>query len=175
MGQPTLRSERLTLVPLADEHRQLEVELDADPAVMRYLGGRALTRAEAEAAHERRLAAAGEGFGYWAGFAGDEFVGWWLLRPPHGPDQPPVEGEADLGFRLRRSRWRRGYAAEGARELIRYGFTELGLDRVFAQTAAANAASRATATAAGMSFVREFASGGDGQTEVEYEIRRLGR
>ncbi|WP_410670229.1 GNAT family N-acetyltransferase [Amycolatopsis sp. cmx-4-68] len=178
MGPPTLRTERLQLVPLADEHLELEIELDADPEVMRYLTGRAMTRAETEAAHRRRLAAARDGFGFWAGFAEDGFVGWWLLLPPHGPDQPPVAGEADLGFRLLRSRWRRGYAAEGARELIRYGFAAVGLDRVFAQTSAGNVASRATMAAAGMSFVRAFASGGDGQAEVEYAITRtawLGR
>ena len=44
---PTLRTPRLTLVPLADEHLELEYELDSDPAVMRYLTGRAATREEA--------------------------------------------------------------------------------------------------------------------------------
>jgi RimJ/RimL family protein N-acetyltransferase len=34
---------------------------------------------------------------------------------------PQVPGEADLGYRLLRRHWRRGYATEGARELIRYG------------------------------------------------------
>jgi RimJ/RimL family protein N-acetyltransferase len=41
MTQPTLDTERLRLVPLADEHLEFEVELDSDPEVMRYLAGRA--------------------------------------------------------------------------------------------------------------------------------------
>ena len=41
-----LRTARLQLVPLAEEHLEAEVELDADPEVMRYLTGRASTRAE---------------------------------------------------------------------------------------------------------------------------------
>ncbi|GAA2779629.1 GNAT family N-acetyltransferase [Crossiella cryophila] len=170
MAQPTLHTPRLTLVPLAEEHLDLEAELDADPEVMRYLGGRAHTRAEVERSHRRRLAAAAKvpGLGFWVGFAEDGFVGWWILQPPHGPDQPEVAGEADLGYRLARSHWRRGYASEGARELIRYGFTDLGLDRIFAQTLAVNAASRATMTSVGLTFVREFLS--SGQVEVEYEI-----
>ncbi|MFD9889391.1 GNAT family N-acetyltransferase [Amycolatopsis sp. NPDC059027] len=182
MTQPVLHTPRLKLVPLADEHLGLEIELDSDPEVMRYLDGRASSRAEVEAAHRRRLAAALEvpGLGLWAGFDEEGFVGWWLLRPPHGPDQPQVDGEADLGFRLLRRRWRRGYATEGARELIRYGFAELGLDRIFAQTLAVNTPSRATMAAAGLSFVRAFpCSGGDenlvpgiAQGEVEYEITR---
>lgn len=182
MVQPTLSTERLTLVPLADEHLELEVELDSDPQVMRYLTGRARSRAEVERAHALRLAAADEvpGLGFWVGFAGDTFVGWWILQPPHGPDQPQVIGEADLGYRLLRRHWRRGYASEGARELIRYGFTEMGLDRIFAQTMAVNVASRATMTAVGLQFVRAFISGepydepfpGGEEGEVEYEITR---
>jgi RimJ/RimL family protein N-acetyltransferase len=181
MTQPTLYTERLRLVPLSEAHLEPEIALDADPEVMRYLTGRALSRAEVEQAHQRRIAAAREvpGLGFWAGFATGEFVGWWILQPPHGPDQPKVAGEADLGYRLMRRHWRRGYASEGARELIRYGFDDLGLNRIFAQTMAANTASRATMSAAGLSHVRAFISGpyddlvpGAEQGEVEYEITR---
>ena len=181
MTQSTLYTERLQLVPLSDAHLDLEIALDADPEVMRYLTGRALSRAEVEHAHQRRIAAAREvpGLGFWAGFAAGEFVGWWILQPPHGPDQPKVAGEADLGYRLMRRHWRRGYASEGARELIRYGFDDLGLNRIFAQTMAANTAARATMSAAGLSHARAFISGpyddlvpGAEHGEVEYEITR---
>ena len=181
MTQSTLYTERLQLVPLSGAHLELEIALDADPEVMRYLTGRALSRTEVERAHQLRIAAAREvpGLGFWAGFAAGEFVGWWILQPPHGPDQPKVAGEADLGYRLMRRHWRRGYASEGARELIRYGFDDLGLNRIFAQTMAANTAARATMSAAGLSHVRAFISGpyddlvpGAEQGEVEYEITR---
>lgn len=176
---PTLHTARLTLVPLADEHLGLEYELDSDPQVMRYLTGRAATRAEVEQAHRRRIDTA-PGFGFWMGFAGDDFVGWWILRPPHGPDQPAGEGEAELGYRLLRRHWRQGYAREGALELIRYGFEVLGLDRVFAQTMAVNTPSRATMASAGLPFTRAFTSAqayddpipGAEQGEVEYGITR---
>ncbi len=39
MNLQTLHTERLTLVPLADEHLEWEIELDADPEVMRFLVG----------------------------------------------------------------------------------------------------------------------------------------
>lgn len=182
MAQPTLHTRRLRLVPLSDGHLELEVELDSDPEVMRYLTGRALSRDEAEQAHRRHLAAAREisGLGFWVGFADDVWVGWWILQPPHGPDQPSVAGEADLGYRLLRRHWRRGYASEGARELIRYGFADMGLNRIFAQTMAVNTASRATMNAAGLTFARAFHSTepyddpipGAEQGEVEYEITR---
>jgi RimJ/RimL family protein N-acetyltransferase len=184
MRQPVLHTSRLTLVPLADEHLELEVELDSDPEVMRYVTGRASSRDEVERAHQRRLATAHEapGLGCWVGFAGEEFIGWWVLRPPRGPDQPEVAGEADLGYRLPRRHWRRGHATEGARELIRYGLTDLGLNRVFAQTMAVHVASRATMAAAGMTFARAFVTKepygpipGTEQGEVEYEITRDAR
>jgi len=182
MAQPTLHTERLRLVPLADEHLELEFELDSDPEVMRHLIGRAATRDEAEQAHRHRLAAADEvpGLGCWVGFADTTFLGWWGLRPPHGPDQPKVSGEADLGYRLLRRHWRHGYASEGARQLIRYGFTDVGLNRILAQTMAVNAASRATMNAVGLTFARAFVSAepyevllpGADQGEVEYELTR---
>ena len=117
MPQPTLQTERITLVPLADEHLEWEVELDSDPEVMRYLSGRASTREEVEASHARRMSAAQkvEGLGFWVGLVDDAFVGWWILQPAHGPDQPKDPGVADLGFRLLQRYWRQGLASEGAR------------------------------------------------------------
>jgi len=60
------------------------------PEVMRYLSGRASTREEVVATHARRMAAAQkvDGLGFWVGLVDDEFVGWWILQPAHGPDQP---------------------------------------------------------------------------------------
>ena len=58
--QATLRTGRLVLVPLAQEHLEHEVELDSHPEVMRYLdAGRPRTRREVESSHRRRLAEAG--------------------------------------------------------------------------------------------------------------------
>ena len=84
-----------------------------------------------------------------------------------------------MGYRLLRRHWRQGYAREGSLELIRHGFDDLGLQRIFAQTMAVNAASRATMTSVGMRFARGFCEHGDDepvpgheQGEVEYEISR---
>jgi RimJ/RimL family protein N-acetyltransferase len=73
-----------------------------------------------------------------------------------------------------------GYAAEGARELVRHGFEHVGLNRIFAQTMAVNTASRATMSAVGLTFVRSFVTAveydelitGADEGEVEYEITR---
>ncbi|GAA0425255.1 GNAT family acetyltransferase [Acrocarpospora corrugata] len=181
MAQATLRSSRILLVPLSDDHLEHEVELDADPEVMRYLGdGRARTREKVERLHIERLAVAQHvpGLGFWAGFVDETFVGWWILEPPERPDQGPIEGQAELGYRLLRRHWRKGLASEGARELLRHGFADLGLDRIFAETMAVNTGSRATMAAIGMTHVRTFHMdweqplSGSEHGEVEYAITR---
>ncbi|MEV0146509.1 MULTISPECIES: GNAT family N-acetyltransferase [unclassified Nonomuraea] len=181
MSQAKLRTDRIELVPLSDEHLEHEIELDADPEVMRYLGnGRARSREEVEVLHGQRLAVAGRvaGLGFWAGFVDGQFVGWWILEPPERIDQGPVEGQAELGYRLLRRYWRQGLASEGARELIRHGFEDLRLLRIFAETMAVNTASRATMTALGMEHVRTFHMEwdeplpGSDLGEVEYAITR---
>ena len=181
MPQSVLRTRRITLVPLSDDHLQHEIELDSDPAVMRYLGnGRPRTREEVERQHHRRLAAAAHvpGLGFWVGFVGEDFVGWWILEPPERADQGVVIGQAELGYRLLQRHWRHGLASEGARELIRHGFDDLGLSRIFAETMAVNAASRATMVSVGMSYVRtmhldwETPIPGAEQGEVVYAITR---
>ena len=178
--QATLRTARLTLVPLSDEHFEDEVELDSDPEVMRYLTGRARTRDEVAELHQSRLAAARivSGLGFWAGTFEDAFVGWWILEPPSRPDQGPVAGQAELGYRLVRRFWRQGLASEGAAELIRHGFADLGLHRIFAETMAVNVGSRATMAKVGLRHVRTFHAAWDDplpgteQGEVEYAITR---
>jgi len=179
--QATLRTARMELVPLSEQHLDHEVELDSDPEVMRYLGnGQPRNGAQVQEAHRRRLAVATlvPGLGFWAGFVDREFVGWWILEPPERVDQGPVEGQAELGYRLLRRRWRRGLASEGARELLRHGFADLGLRRIFAETMAVNVGSRATMAAVGMRQVRTFhldfqdPLAGTELGEVEYAITR---
>ena len=181
MPQSTLHTRRITLVPLSDEHLEYEIGLDSDPAVMRYLGsGRPRTRDEVEQFHRRRLATAERvpGLGFWVGFVGGQFVGWWILEPPERADQGLVAGQAELGYRLLQRYWRIGLASEGARELIRHGFNDLGLARIFAETMAVNDASRATMASVGMSYVRTMQVDwadpipGAEQGEVEYAITR---
>jgi len=179
VAQTILHTERLTLVPLSDDHFELEVELDSDPEVMRYLTGQGRTREQVAGAHQMRLATANsvQGLGFWVGFCELRFVGWWLLEPPGWIDHDVVEGQAELGYRLLRRCWRQGFASEGCRELLRHAFEDLGLNRVFGLTMTANAASRATMSTIGMRYLRTFPMDDDCPAGielggVEYEITR---
>ena len=174
-GQATLHTSRLELVPLSEEHLDYEVELDSDPEVMRYLGnGTARTPTEVQRHHRDRLAEADlvPGLGFWVGLHSGQFVGWWILGPR------PIEGQAELGYRLLRRYWRQGLASEGARALLRHGFEDVGVDRIFAETMAVNEASRATMASIGLQYVRTFHLDwgeplpGAEHGEVEYAITR---
>ena len=180
MPQPVLRTDRLLLVPLADEHLELEVQLDADPEVLRFLFGRARSREEVVASHAGRMALGTkvDGLGFWMAFRHDdgEFAGLMMLPPAHGPDQPDDPAVAELGYRMVRRYWRQGLATEASRALLRHAFATVGQRRVIAQTMAVNAGSRGVMEAVGMRYVRTFFPvwddplPGSEQCEVEYEI-----
>jgi RimJ/RimL family protein N-acetyltransferase len=177
MPQARLRTERLDLVPLSEEHLPFLVELNSDPVVLRHLFTRALRPEETEERMHKwiRVAKETEALGKWIGYAAGEAVGLYMLEPP---DHPPRTDAAELGYRLPQRHWRKGYAKEGSLELLRHGFEDLGIDRVIAQTMAVNEASRATMVSVGMSFVRAFHEdfeeplAGHADGEVEYEITR---
>lgn len=174
--RPTLHTERIRLEPLTSDHAELLVELDSDAEVLRFIFGRALPRDEVVEQHlPRRLRPDGppRGIGYWAGFAGDAFLGWWALAV----DDEDVE-TAELGYRLRRQAWGRGYATEGSRALLDHAFRTLGLPVVWATTMAVNAGSRGVMTKLGMTQVRTDVREWDDPLpgaelgEVRYEITR---
>lgn len=179
MTQQRLQTDRLRLVPLSEEHFELEVELDSDPEVMRYLTGEGRSREQVERSHGLRMetAEAVSGLGFWVGFLGDDFVGWWLLQPAGWGESELVAGEAELGYRLLRRFWSQGLASEGSRELLRHAFDDLNLDRVFALTMTVNERSRATMTNSGLRYIRTFFDDddereGSEQGAVEYAITR---
>ncbi len=195
MPQPILRTERLLLVPLGDRHVELEVALDSDPEVLRYIFGRARDRDEVLASHAQRMASASgvDGLGYWMAFGSDggapdseapaseeagEFVGLMMLPRAHGPDQPDDPAVSDLGYRLHRKYWGKGLASEAARALLRHAFDTVGQSRVIAQTMAVNTGSRRVMDAIGMRYVRTYYPTWDDPLpgadlgEVEYEMTR---
>ena len=156
--QVFLETERLALRRFTMADAGDLVSLDADPDVMRFVtGGIPTSREEIE--NEFLPAFLGyyqryEDFGFWAAIekASGEFLGWFHFRPR--PDAAP--GEVELGYRLRKPAWGKGYATEGSRALIRKGFTESGVQRVTAETMTVNQASRRVMEKAGLKLVRTF-------------------
>jgi len=188
MPQPVLRTERLLLEPLGDEHVDLEVELDADPEVLRYLWGRARSREEVVASHAERMASGRQvdGLGYWMAFrhtgetgaAPGDFVGLMMLPLDHGDGRPAEPGAAALGYRVTRRHWGHGFASEASRELLRHAFETVRVPKVVADTMSVNTGSRAVMEKVGMRYVTTYfvefddPLPGTGQGEVLYEITR---
>jgi len=175
-----LETERLVLRRFTADDVDHLVDLDGDPEVMRFLtGGKATPREEIAndilpsfLRYYERFA----GYGFWAAIerSSGAFLGWFHFRPHEGG---PLD-EPELGYRLRRSAWGKGYGTEGSRALIHKGFTALGADRVTAQTMVINSASRRVMEKAGMTQVRVFFPPwpdpipGDEHGEIEYALTR---
>ena len=175
-----VETERLTMRRFTPDDVDLVTELDADPAVMRYInGGRPTPRDEIRddylpswlAYYER-----GDRYGFWAAIERrtGRFLGWFHLRPlPDDPDDEP-----ELGYRLIASAWGRGYATEGSRALIGKAFTELGARRVYATTMVVNVGSWRVMEKAGLRRVRRFHQPwpdrieGEEHGDVEYAVTR---
>jgi len=135
---------------------------------MRFIsGGEPTTRDEAERIVQRALGHR------WIAYERDTntFVGWFGLRP----SDPNAR---ELGYRLVRSFWARGLATEGSRALIATAFTELGTERIWAQTMTVNTRSRRVMERCGLRFVRTFhleglqPIEGSDEGDVEYEITK---
>lgn len=153
-----MKTERLVLREFREADLDDLAALDADIEVMRFItGGRAIPREEvATVLIPRYLAGYRKwpAFGTWAAEDGEGFAGWFALKPLHeAPDDLSV---VELGYRLARDRWGRGYATEGSIALIRKAFTELGCRQVRAQTMTVNARSRAVMEKSGLSYERTF-------------------
>ena len=120
----------------------------ADPEVTRYVTWDAhRSLEEARAFLEERLRR-GDGFS-------------WGLVPREGTGGvvglfryvrwAPEHARADLAYVLARSHWGRGLATGAVREIIRFGFENMALNRVEARCAAENVASARVMQRAGMS------------------------
>ena len=59
---------------------------------------------------------------------------------------------AEIGYWIGVPFWNRGYASEAAREVVRYGFEECGLQRIFAGHFSRNPASGRVLQKAGMTY-----------------------
>jgi RimJ/RimL family protein N-acetyltransferase len=156
--QVVLETERLILREFTEDDVENLVELDSDPEVMRYLnGGIATPRELVEQEIVPRFLSyylRYDDFGVWAALekSSGTFIGWFSSRP-HDESRPE---EVELGYRLRRPAWGQGYATEGARALIRKGFTALGVQRVTANTYEHNSASRRVMEKVGMTLARRY-------------------
>ena len=128
---PKLETERLLLVPLEMKHIDNLTDLDSDPEVLYYItDGETRDRKDQEEAVPRVIKYMQEnpGLGLWVAYlkATNEFIGWYILK--HLPD----DGEVEVGFRLKKQFWGKGYSTEAGKKLLKHGFETLGLKEIAA-------------------------------------------
>lgn len=178
-----LETERMYFRQFRVDDAQLLFELDSDPEVMRFISnGQPTPLAQIQDMIIPRFLDYYKDSpprGFWAAHLRDttEFIGWFHLRPGAISRE-----EVDLGYRLKRSVWRRGLATEGSRALIKKVFDDWGYQKITAYTMAANLASRRVLEKAGLRVEREFYSGGaslgnwimgEEHRAVKYSVTRI--
>jgi RimJ/RimL family protein N-acetyltransferase len=147
---PVVKTSRLVLRGWTDDDREPFASLNCDPEVTRYLGP-AMSRTESDALVDRMMAEwQAEGHGLWAvvPLEGGECIGFVGLHVAafEAAFTPCVE----VGWRLARSAWGRGYAPEAASAAALYGFDKCGLDEIVSFTAETNTKSRRVMEKLGM-------------------------
>jgi len=110
-----LETDRLTLSRFTPADVELLVALDSDPEVMRFLTGQPTPRDEIENVvlpEILKVYAEHPQLGTFKAEAAEGFIGWFGLQPT--ADAKVV----DVGYRLNRAAWGKGYATEGTKALI---------------------------------------------------------
>jgi RimJ/RimL family protein N-acetyltransferase len=134
----TLTTPRLLLRPWRDDDVDAFVAMFGDPMVMEFLLP-PQDRAAIEAIVGRvRDHFAKHGFGWWAAELKETgaFIGFVGLA--HVPFEAHFTPAVEIGWRLASAYWGQGYATEGAKAALDFGFTGLGLQEIVSFTVPAN-------------------------------------
>jgi ribosomal-protein-alanine N-acetyltransferase len=137
---PQLETERLLFRQIDTSHTQLMFEFNSDLEALRFVPRAPYTSieqatdkvAEFETGYKERT-----GFG-WAFHLKDssEPIGYGGFFNVSGEDR-----KAEIGYGLLPGYWGLGYASEAAAEIVRFGFHDLGLHRIYGLVDPENAAS----------------------------------
>jgi RimJ/RimL family protein N-acetyltransferase len=137
-----IRAERLALRPFVESDLEAVLDLESREDVVRYLMWPPMDREAAAAFVTKRLgqtAIDGEGTGILLAATippDDRFIGEFMLRLTSEANR-----QGEIGWTIHPDVAGRGYATEGAREMLRLGFEDLGLHRIVADADPRNGAS----------------------------------
>lgn len=137
-------TERLLFRQWQESDLEPLIRMNKDPQVIEFMHG-PLTREESEnraATYKKHIET--HGWGRWAISIPDQadFIGWIGLCPVVFtlPFLSPTLVE--VGWRLLPEFWGKGYATEGAKACLKYGFETLKLNEIVSLTVAANTRSK---------------------------------
>lgn len=167
-------TERLTLRQWRDGDLDALAAINADPEVMRFiLDGSVRDRRQSAEDLEKMVRHWREhGFGLFAVDlrATGQLIGWaGLAEPDFLPEVMPA---VEIGWRLGRRFWGQGYATEAAAAALRFGFDEVGLDRIISIRHVDNARSARVMAKLGLSWQFDTVVPGHEQPVAVHAITR---
>lgn len=149
----TIQTQRLILRPWKQEDFAPFAALNQDPQVMEYFPSLLSLEESAQLALKFQAKIEEKGWGFWAacllesqdfiGFIGLNFLSQTTFLAPFTP-------AVEIGWRLARKYWGKGYATEGALASLHYGFETLKLPEIVSFTAVQNVRSRRVMERIGM-------------------------
>lgn len=152
----TLRTDRLLMRRWLESDREPFAALNADQETMRFFPA-TIDRPASDAfvdVIESRFEL--QGYGLWALEVTEtaEFIGFTGLNPM--PDGVPGAGGTEVGWRLARYAWHRGYATEAATAALDVAFGGVGMKEIWSMTAVLNEPSQAVMRRLGLTEVARF-------------------
>ncbi len=152
-------TERLILREMLPTDEAFMFELDADPEVHKYLGNKPVKSIEEvrEVIRFIRQQYIDYGIGRWAvieKLSGD-FIGWSGLKFITQIENNHSKYH-DVGYRLIRKYWGKGFATESAKAALQYGFKEMGLHEIIGSAHVENIKSRRALEKCGLTFIEKF-------------------
>ena len=144
---------RLTLRRFTEADAPLIFALNSDPEVLKYLHERTLKDEEdaGKIIIDIILPQYANNLGRWAIHINNsnEFIGWCGLK------YRPELKETDLGYRLFKNAWGKGYATEAAKATLDHGFNELKLPVITGRAHIENIASLKVLEKIGMQYIKD--------------------
>lgn len=146
---PQIQTDRLLLRRWQESDLEPWAAMNADPDVREHLGD-LLTREQSDISVEKfQSEFEARGYGWWAVevLQTETFIGFAGMDEVDGG--MPFTG-VEIGWRLARAAWGKGYATESALAVLKFGFETLSLPEILAETTATNLRSQAVMQRIGM-------------------------
>lgn len=145
-----LQTPRLKLRQWLDKDFPVFAAMNADPGVMQFYPALLTNKQSNAMAEKLRSLIAQKGWGFWAVelLADQQFIGFVGLHEP--TYDLPVTPCVEIGWRLAKEYWGRGYATEAGKASLTVAFGRLHLSRVYSFASIGNHKSRAVMERLGM-------------------------
>lgn len=167
-------TERLVIRRLTAADRDAIARVLCDSKVMEFSMGRLPRNQVSQWIHDRTAEYEQLGYGIWAVTlsTSGETIGYCGFSRLGGDDGGQ---DTEIGFRLARRFWSRGYATEAASATLSYGFSVLGLPRIVALVDPYNTRSIRVVEKLGMQWERDIMLPGYDHPDRLYVARRTAR